>query len=49
MLADMAVASVVQQDVRPTRAEGAQGAEGAARALALLKEDVALLERFLTE
>jgi AcrR family transcriptional regulator len=42
-LADMAVASVIQQDTRP--AEG----EGAARALALLKEDVALLERFLAE
>jgi hypothetical protein len=39
----MAVASVIQQDTRP--AEG----EGAARALALLKQDVALLERFLTE
>ncbi len=42
-LADMAVASVIQQDTRP--AEG----EGAARALALLKQDVALLERFLAE
>ena len=43
-LADMAVASVVQRDVRQ-----AGGAEGAARALALLKEDVALLERLLAE
>jgi AcrR family transcriptional regulator len=42
-LADMAVASVVQYDARPTEAEGA------ARALALLKEDVALLERLLAE
>jgi AcrR family transcriptional regulator len=42
-LADMAIASLVQHDARPTEAEGA------ARALALLKEDVALLERFLAE
>jgi AcrR family transcriptional regulator len=42
-LADMAVASVIQHDARPAEAEGA------ARALALLKEDVALLERFLGE
>lgn len=42
-LADMAVASVGQRDTRPTEAGGA------ARALALLKEDVALLERFLAE
>jgi AcrR family transcriptional regulator len=42
-LADMAVASVVQRDVRVTEAGGA------ARVLALLKEDVALLERFLDE
>lgn len=42
-LADMAVASVVQHDDRPAEAEGA------VRALALLKEDVALLERFITE
>jgi hypothetical protein len=34
---------VVQYDARPTEAEGA------ARALALLKEDVALLERLLAE
>jgi AcrR family transcriptional regulator len=42
-LAEMAVASVVQHDARPTEAGGA------ARAQALLKEDVALLERFLAE
>ncbi len=40
-LADMAVASVAQRDGRVTEAGGA------ARVLALLKEDVALLERFL--
>jgi AcrR family transcriptional regulator len=54
-LADMAVASVVRQDARATGAEGAEGAGGvegaggAARVLALLKEDVALLERLLAE
>jgi len=42
-LADMAVASVARQDARATEAGGA------ARVLALLKEDVALLERFLGE
>src|SRR6266545_3786582 len=42
-LADMAVASVARQDGRATEAGGA------ARVLALLKEDVALLERFLGE
>lgn len=42
-LAEMAVASVLQHDARPTEAGGVH------RALALLKQDVALLERFLAE
>jgi AcrR family transcriptional regulator len=42
-LAEMAVASVMAQDNRP--AEG----DGAARALQLLKQDLAMLERALTE